>query len=178
MVIGVKKLHEIIAPLEEWEEDDQEGENPLEQYETEAGVPADDQDKQKLRHVLRELIAGILFFGIICEAVGVWFVKDRFGYTVGILIGVILAVAMAIHMAWTLDRALDLPQTDAQKKIRTGSISRYAIIVLILGIMMYTGFANPLAGFLGLMSLKVAAYLQPFTHKLLQKRFKNEEEPS
>ena len=178
----MKKLHEIIAPLEEWEEQEElqdeseEGTGILTQTET-AGS-GETQDKDQLRHVLIELLVGIAVLGITWELIGVWFVKDKLGYCVGLLIGALLAAAMAMHMARSLDRALELPQADAQKKIRTNSICRYLIIVVVLGVVMYTGIANPLAAFLGIMSLKVAAYLQPFTHKYLQKIYKNEEEPS
>lgn len=174
----MKKLHEIIAPLEEWEEEWQETENSPERPGKEADVPEDEQDNKKLKVVLTELIIGIFFLGVLWEAAGVWFVKDKSGYTIGLLIGVMLAAAMAIHMAWSLERALELPQGDAQKKIQTNSICRYGIIAVVLGAVMCTDFANPLASFLGIMSLKVAAYLQPFTHKCLQKIYKNEEEPS
>ncbi len=38
---------------------------------------------------------------------------------------------------------------------------------MVMGITMVNGFTNPLAAFLGIMGLKVAAYMQPFTHKLI-----------
>ena len=48
---------------------------------------------------------------------------------------------------------------------------RYAVVVIVFLIVLMTKVLNPLITFLGIMSLKVAAYLQPFTHKLCNKVF-------
>ena len=47
------------------------------------------------------------------------------------------------------------------------------VIVIVMALVMVSGFANPLAAFLGLMGLKVAAYLQPFTHRICAKFYKD-----
>ena len=53
------------------------------------------------------------------------------------------------------------------------NIIRYLAIVASMGFVMISGFANPLSAFLGLMGLKVAAYLQPFTHKICIKFYRD-----
>ena len=130
----------------------------------------------KLNKVLLELLIAIIVCGVTFEAVGVWLVADKMGYSTGLLIGVLIALVMAVHMAWVLDMAVGLERGEAEKKIRLHSILRYLFVMIMLAIVMYTGIANPLASFLGVMSLKVAAYLQPITHKVMQKIQKNEEE--
>ena len=67
----------------------------------------------------------------------------------------------------SIDKALDLDENSAGKKLQMQSIIRYVGIVMVMGITMVNGFTNPLAAFLGIMGLKVAAYMQPFTHKLI-----------
>ncbi|MDD3206330.1 MAG: ATP synthase subunit I [Lachnospiraceae bacterium] len=131
-----------------------------------------------MNKVLIELLAGILGIGILGELIGVWFVADKFGYSIGLLVGILLAMAMAVHMAWAINRVLDLDKGAAEKQMRANSILRYTFIVVALVIVMVTKTANPLAAFLGIMSLKVAAYIQPITHKLVQKISKNEEKAS
>ncbi len=123
---------------------------------------------------LWELILGILLYGCICQIIGLFFVENKFSYSTGLWVGLLTAVAAAIHMWWSLDRALDLDEGTAGKKLQAQSIVRYAIIVMVMAITMISGVTNPLAAFLGIMGLKVAAYLQPFTHKLIIRFFKNE----
>ena len=92
---------------------------------------------------------------------------DKTGYSLGLWMGTLLAVAAGVHMWWSLDRALDFAQDMAVKLMMKHNIIRYVAIVAVMAGIMVSGFANPLAAFLGLMGLKVAAYLQPFTHKVL-----------
>lgn len=115
---------------------------------------------------LIELSAGSVFWGICCQIIGIWFVGDKQGYSIGLAIGTVLAVLAGVHMWWAIDKALDFQESSASKMIMKHSMIRYLVIVLTLALVMISGFANPLAAFLGLMGLKVSAYLQPFTHKV------------
>jgi len=54
---------------------------------------------------------------------------------------------------------------------------RYGIVVLVLIVSaLVSEWVNPISVFIGVFGLKVAAYLQPFTHKIVFKVFKWEEE--
>lgn len=121
---------------------------------------------KEINNVLPELLAGILLIGVVCEIIGVCLVTDKAGYSIGLFIGVLLAAGTAVHMAWSLDIALDTGGLGAEKKIRTGSFVRYGIIVIIFVVVALTKIGNPLAAFLGIMTLKAGAYLQPLIHKL------------
>lgn len=123
----------------------------------------------KLSETLAELFAGIAAAGLLFQTTIVWLVKDRLSYSVGLWIGVFLAAALAWHMQRGIESALALGEGGAQKAMRTQSLIRYAAVVLILGVLMCTEAANPLSAFLGVMTLKVAAYLQPVTHKVISK---------
>lgn len=118
---------------------------------------------------LLELLAGIVAWGIVCQAVGIWMVGDRAGYSIGLWIGICVAALSGTHMWWALDRFLEYAGDAAVKLITRHNILRYVIIVVVMALVMISGFANPLSAFLGLMGLKVAAYLQPFTHKICAK---------
>ncbi len=122
---------------------------------------------KKPDRTLLELSIGIMVWGLLCQAVGIWLVSDRAGYSLGLWMGTLLAVAAGVHMWWTLDRALDFARDTAVKMMTKHNIIRYLVIVAVMACIMVSGFANPLAAFLGLMGLKVAAYIQPFTHKVL-----------
>lgn len=71
---------------------------------------------------------------------------------------------------WFLEYAGDA----AVKLITRHNIIRYMVIVIVMALVMISGFANPLSAFLGLMGLKVAAYLQPFTHKICAKFYQDQ----
>lgn len=124
------------------------------------------KNRIKINRTLLELSVGSIAWGVACQVTVVWFVKDKTGYSLGLWIGVVLAVAAGIHMWWSLDRSLDFVQDTAVKMMTKHNLLRYLIIVVVMMLVMVSGFANPLAAFLGVMGLKVSAYIQPFTHKI------------
>ena len=55
--------------------------------------------------------------------------------------------------------------------VTRGYLFRYAVVAVVLIVISMTEAMNPLIFFLGYMSLKVTAYLQPITHKLCNRLF-------
>lgn len=125
--------------------------------------------KSKNRTIL-EMYAGLVFWGIVCQLVGMFFVEDKLFYTISLWFGIVLAHVSILHMYRTLDRALDLGE-EATKLIFRGYMIRYVFFILILIIIMVTGVMNPLIVFLAYMGMKVTALIQPITHKLCNKIF-------
>ena len=126
--------------------------------------------KRKINETLLELILGILLWGVLWQAGGVWFVADKAGCSLGLWLGIITAGLCAAHMYRSLDRALDLSEKDAQRYVMSRNMMRYGLIMAVLLVLMITEAGNPLCCFLGVMGLKAAAYLQPFLHKVLKRR--------
>jgi heme O synthase-like polyprenyltransferase len=125
---------------------------------------------RKINRALLELCLGIVFVGVLCQLIGMWFAPSKLLYTAALWLGILLAFITAVHMYRTLDRALDFG-ADATKMVTKANLLRYGCILIIFGIVIMSEVLNPLITFMGLMSLKVAAYLQPFTHKLTNKFF-------
>lgn len=125
---------------------------------------------KKINRALLELWLGILFTGLLIQFVGMWFAENWMIYTVALWIGIIVALWMVYHMYRTLDRTLDMGG-GAQKAATIANLVRYACVIVVFLIILLTKVLNPLITFLGVMSVKVAAYLQPFTHKLCNKIF-------
>ena len=125
---------------------------------------------KKINRALVELWIGILFTGLLCQFIGMWFADNKVLYSVALWIGIVLGLITVVHMYRTLDRALDLG-AEAQKVVTTANLVRYGCVVIVFLIVLLTEVLNPLITFMGLMSVKVAAYLQPFTHKLCNKIF-------
>lgn len=117
---------------------------------------------------LWELLAGILFFGILVWLILIWFLERKLYFSLGLGLGIILAVLAAFHMYWSLNKALDMGQA-AVKYALSQNMVRYGVIVIAFGVLCVLDFGNPLAAFAGIMGLKAGAYLQPFTHKILSK---------
>lgn len=153
------------APLTENRSRKEEMEGIIEEKKVEDEVES--KTEQKTDRTLLELSVGIIVWGILCQGTAVWFVSDKTGYSLGLWMGTMLALAAGVHMWWALDKALDFARDTAVKMMTKYNILRYVVIVVVMALIMMSGFANPLAAFLGLMGLKVSAYLQPFTHKIL-----------
>ena len=123
---------------------------------------------KKISETLKELLIGIIFYGILVEVVGVYFVEDKVYFTIGLWFGIFMAFAAAVHMWWGLDRALTLGDA-AGKYAMSQNMIRYGVIVVAFGALCVMDFGNPIAAFAGIMGLKAGAYLQPFTHKIMKK---------
>lgn len=130
---------------------------------------------KRINPVLPQLIAGILLYGVVIQLTGMWFVTDKQAYTLGLWIGVALAIGMAINMAIVILDAVD-GMDSTGRPVRTGfwSVLRYVVVVGVFVVAWYFELANPLVMFLGLMGLKVSAYLQPVFHKIIFRRRKED----
>lgn len=125
---------------------------------------------KRLNDALPGLVLGILIYGVLAEIIGVWFVSDKLRYTTGLAIGIALACGMAINIAVVLQDAIDIyGESRAQTKIIAKSILRYVVVVIVFFVMMKWNIGNLFAAFIGVLGLKVSAYLQPFAHKLILK---------
>lgn len=120
---------------------------------------------REMNRALLELYVGIVFCGVVCQLVGMWFSSHKLLYTASLWLGVALALLGSWHMYRTLDRALDLGD-GAPKRVVAGTLLRYGVLAIVLATVAVTEVLEPLILFLGCMTMKVAAYLQPFTHKV------------
>ncbi len=123
---------------------------------------------KRINPVLPELLVGILLYGIVLQFTGMWFVKDKLQYSFGLWIGIFLAIGMAVNMAIVILDSVDMMAVRG-RAVRTGfwSVLRYVAVVGVFAAALYFKLANPLIMFLGLMGLKVSAYLQPVLHKYM-----------
>ena len=127
--------------------------------------------KRKIDPTLFDLCLGILLYGIVFQLVLLIFSRER-TYSLGLWIGVVLAVAGAVHMWWSLDRGMDQAAKQAAKTVGTNNLIRYFVLVLVMFVLIYTDFANPIFMFCGYMGMKVSAYLNPWLCKVRSKVIK------
>ena len=124
---------------------------------------------KRINDALPELILGILIYEIVVEFTGIWFVKDKLGYSIGLLIGAATAIGMAVHMAVVLRDSMDMAESGRTRRIALQYVLRYLVVVAVFFVTAYFEIGNVIGAFVGVMGLKVGAYVQPFTHKVILK---------
>lgn len=124
---------------------------------------------KRINDALPELILGILIYEIVVEFTGIWFVKDKLGYSIGLLIGAATAIGMAVHMAVVLRDSMDMAESGRTRRIALQYVLRYLVVVAVFFVTAYFEIGNVMVAFVGVMGLKVGAYVQPFTHKVILK---------
>ena len=127
--------------------------------------------KRKIDPTLFDLCLGILLYGIVFQLVLLIFSREP-AYSLGLWIGDVLAVAGAIHMWWSLDRGMDQVAKQAAKTISVNNLVRYFVLVVVMFVLIYTDFANPIFMFCGYMGMKISAYLNPWLCKIRSKVLK------
>ena len=133
-------------------------------------------EKIKENRTITELITGIIIFcvvsqivmGILCMSMEKFQGRGVY-FGAGIWIGMIIAIIMAWHMNRSIYNAIDFDEGTATKMLQKSSVLRYAALVLIMAGIMLLDIVSPLTTFLGVMGLKMGAYMQPFTHKIYDK---------
>lgn len=113
---------------------------------------------------------GMLFFGVVCQIAGALIVERQGFFAKSLWFGIAFAFAAATHMYRTIERAMAAGESARMIVVR-GYFFRYAMVAAALAVTAVTGVMNPLIVFLGYMSLKVTAYVQPITHKICNKMF-------
>ena len=122
---------------------------------------------RRLNDALPGLVAGILIWGVLLQAVGMWLVEDRVAYSIGVWYGIAIAVGMAINMASVIyDSTFEDTDGKTNYRVVIKSVLRYAVVVVLYAVLGIFGFGNIIAAFCGTMGLKVSAYMQPLLRKL------------
>lgn len=124
---------------------------------------------------LLEMMCGIVLFDLLSLALGIWFVPQKGACARGLLLGMLTALAMAYHMSWTFDKYLGMPQKAAVRKVTMQALLRYFAVAAVLFTILFTRIANPLTAFLGIMGLKIGAYIQPAIHRITVKKYPDPE---
>lgn len=129
-----------------------------------------DIDKSKI--TLYEICGGIIVLSIIEMIVGLFIVDKIGGFLLGTVIGTVIAILLVQHMYRTIDKALDYSEDDAMKITRNGAILRMIVLFTItVTVVCMHKYVNAYMVFICIMNLKLAAYLQPFTNKIISRRY-------
>jgi len=129
------------------------------------------QKLKKIDRTLLELLAGILVCSIVCQSVALLLPFDRLKSAIGLWLGVILALFSAVHMWRSLNKAFMCDEKSAARLMAGGYLIRYLIVAAFLVFLFFSKIGYILAGFAGVMTLKMSAFLQPVTHKFFNRVF-------
>ena len=116
---------------------------------------------KRLNEALPGLLLGIAVYGLLVQFIGMWFVSDKLHYTTGLWVGIAL---LPVRVGESGTRRLSFK-----------SVLRYLVVVLVFFVMMYFHLGNLVSAFIGVLGLKVSAYVQPFMHKMIFKDIAPEE---
>ena len=127
---------------------------------------------KNMSSVLIDMIITDILYLILGEAV-IWiFLPNKNANAIGFLIGVIISIASTAHMKITLEQSLhQLEKMAVLKSIFAYTIRMFVIAIIFYG-MYFTGVGNLIAGVIGMLALKLSAYFQSFTHKIMKKIYK------
>ncbi len=134
--------------------------------------------RMTIDRTLADIIVGILVFGLILQLILIWFVSQKLFFCIGLWTGILTACVYAYHIWWSLDRNLTVNADNERGATAFSlkhSVIRYAAVALVLlGLWYIGGNTSMLAGFAGVLGIKVGAYLQPvisrFTGRFFDKQ--------
>ena len=128
---------------------------------------------RKIRNINQtvwELIIGIVFVNALLEVIGLIFVSQKGAYTIGLILGMVMAIGMVFHMNISIEKAMDIGGEHAKGYMLKSYAARTVVVLVVIVCVGVLKFADLLSLILGIMTLKVAAYLQPITHRFMESR--------
>lgn len=137
--------------------------------------------KDKLHPTLIELWIGIFFWSVLISGIGVWFCEDKIAWFAGIAFGAVCGCVLAFYMTRSVSKLIDdLDAGRGDKVIRSSAMIRLFIAAAAIAIACFVPFLNPIGTFLGILSMKFAAYSNGPIHALTKRMhpyFKDKEYP-
>ena len=123
----------------------------------------------KSKDTLFEMLLGIIIWGLLAQIVLLIGFKDYLYNAIGLWCGIIVAVGWTIHLKRSIDEVIYLAGEFAEREYTAGAAKRMALAAILIGFVFYKGLGNPLTVLVGIFSVKISAYSQPYMHKVIQK---------
>lgn len=116
-----------------------------------------------------ELLVGIGLYGLVGILLILLLLPGDGDSLNGFLIGVVVSAAMLTHMYIELEKSLYMGENGALKHTRVTTCFRMIAVTAVMVIVAWTGIADVISALVGVMALKVSAYIQPLTHRYYNK---------
>ncbi len=122
------------------------------------------------KKTFQELLIGIAVFAVLFSIPGLFLKMHKSAYYLGLGLGILVSVLMSISMYSTIEKSLRMDQKSAVNYTKRNSLFRLLLIIVVLLAAVYIHSINIFTVVLGVLSLKLSAYLQPLTHKVFSKK--------
>ncbi len=118
------------------------------------------------KQTLCDLYFGIGIISILVAIIGAIILDSKLSFVLGVIYGAVVAVILVTHMYHSLERTLAYDEDGARKHAQKMTGIRMWIMLAAVVLAMYFGEYFHMAGVvLGILTLKVSAYMQPFIHR-------------
>ena len=122
--------------------------------------------------ILKEMILGLFIWSLPILVILALVAENKLAVICGVLVGSFAAAGIIFHMYRHLDIALDMDPENARRHTLKSAFQRTFIMAAVLmGSMIFYGYVHPIGVVLGLMGVKITAYIQPFVHKYIAGKF-------
>lgn len=126
---------------------------------------------KNMNETLKDLIIGIILTMLIVCIIGALVTNNKLAFILGDVLGSVIAILIAIHLNATIAKALDMNEEGAAKYTKKMSILR----IIIMGCAVVVALTLPevfnlIGTLLGILGLKISAYLQPLTNRFITKK--------
>lgn len=123
---------------------------------------------RQINEALPEMILVDMVYLLIGEIIIFLFVPAKRICMVGLLAGVMYAVFASVQMSFRI-RKIVFGHAPERKTMLIGYFVRLAVMLIVFTVLYVFRWGDLLCALIGMFSMKVSAYLQPFTNKLLAK---------
>lgn len=120
---------------------------------------------KEAKETFYDLIVGIVIYTILACIIETIIVNNNLTFVLGTIYGAIISGFLAYHMFRSLNKTLDFDPSGAEKYARKMSALRMGIMTITIGVALFLStIFNIIGVIIGMMALKLAAYLQPIIH--------------
>ena len=117
-----------------------------------------------------ELIIGNVIYYILGQILILIFADRKLKVSMGFILGVVISVLMTFHMTIAIEQAMSFNERGADRHVKKTTAARMILCFIALIVIGITQVGDIVAALFGVMALKVSAYLQPLTHKVLARK--------
>ncbi|MDK2808848.1 MAG: hypothetical protein PWP24_1585 [Clostridiales bacterium] len=123
---------------------------------------------KELKYTFYDLLVGIVCFSILLCVTGPFFSGNVIRFIAGVLYGGMVAAILAYHMFQGIDKTMDFDPVGAEKYARKMAGIRMLIMVAAAFLAVFLSSVFSMIGvLLGMLSLKIAGYLQPIIRRYI-----------
>ncbi|MDF2587306.1 MAG: hypothetical protein K0S41_1147 [Anaerocolumna sp.] len=130
------------------------------------------QEKQ-INETFKDLEIGIACYGVIYVILGIIIAPNKLPFLFGALLGLVIAYLLSIHLYVTIHKSVEMDEKRATNYTRAMAGVRITImIVAIVLALTFPDIFNSIAVLLGILGLKIAAYIEPIISNILNKNLR------